>query len=112
VIVWGVKCKNDPKLGDVPTALVPIDNPTRFVSWLENAVSSCTIPAHQFIEHRAIPEAGGSSTGCAVTLIPASAVAPLQCVQPAGTFQYYIRAGSSCSASSRLRTDRIDYFSR
>jgi hypothetical protein len=95
VIVWGVKCKNIPKIGDVPTALVRFDNPQRFVSWLENAVSSCTIPAHQFVEHRPIPETPGAGQGFAVTLIPASNVAPLQCVQPGGTFQYYIRAGSN-----------------
>src|SRR5713101_8069192 len=95
IIVWGVKCKNDPKLGDVPTALVPFENPPRFVSWLENAVSSCTIPAHQFVEHRPILENPGAPQGFAVTLIPASIVAPLQCVQPGGTFQYYIRAGSN-----------------
>ena len=38
VIVWGVDCRNLGASGDVATAKFPINNPTRFKSWLEGAV--------------------------------------------------------------------------
>lgn len=39
VIVWGVDCRNQKNSGDVAQCKVPIDNPRRFKSWLEAAVS-------------------------------------------------------------------------
>ncbi len=86
VIVWGVDCKNDPLLGDIPTAPVRIQNPTRFKSWLEQATTGLTVPPHTSVEHHAIPE------GFVVTLIPSGIHAPYQTV---GELLYYIRAGSN-----------------
>src|SRR6266545_1698949 len=34
VVLWGVDCKADPLLGDIPTAKVAIADPARFVSRL------------------------------------------------------------------------------
>src|SRR4028118_2129581 len=70
VIVWGVYCRRDAKTGaDLPTGKHPLDQPHRFVSWLEGAVSSCTAPAHRAVEHKAI--AGQSSEmGFVATLVP------------------------------------------
>jgi hypothetical protein len=95
VIIWGVDCSDDPLVGDVPAKKVPIVNPQRFVSWVEGAVSACTIPPHRGVESIVIAAAGGSEKGYVATLVPFSNLAPHQCVKPAGVFQYYIRAGSS-----------------
>lgn len=98
VIVWGIDCRRDPKSGaDLPTAKHPIDGPSRFVSWLEGAVSSCTAPAHTAVEHAVVPSADGAPR-FVVTLIPESVNAPLQCIQPSNRLQYYMRAGSSFAA--------------
>ncbi len=94
VIVWGVACRTDPQLGDVPTGKVPLSNPKRFVSWLEGAVSGCTVPAHPTVEHAAIDSATVGE-GFVVTLIPKSDLAPHQSIRPTGQLQYYIRAGSN-----------------
>jgi hypothetical protein len=95
VVLWGVDCRRDPATGaDVPQGKAPITNPPRFVSWLENVVTSCTAPAHPAVEHVAIP--GASSTGGFVaTLIPASTHAPHQCIQPTSDARYYMRVGSN-----------------
>lgn len=98
VILWGVDCRADAKLGDVPVGTVPIFNPKRFVSWLEGAVSGCTVPAHPTVEHVAI-DSGTSGHGFVATLIPKSDLAPHQCIKPAGQLQYYIRAGSNFHAT-------------
>src|SRR5689334_4316045 len=42
VIVWGVACKRDPTGADVPSAKVPIEEPQRFVGWLNDVVTGCT----------------------------------------------------------------------
>ena len=52
VVVWGVDCRNVPASGDVASARVPIKDPKRFVSWLEGAVSGCTVPAHSGVRHQ------------------------------------------------------------
>jgi hypothetical protein len=93
VIIWGVDCASDPVLGDVPTGPAPIENPSRFVSWLENATSACTVPAVPGVESIALPSA--ANEGYVVTLIPSSPLAPHQCVKPAGSLHYYLRAGSN-----------------
>lgn len=93
VVLWGVACASDPVLGDVPTGKVPIENPARFVSWLENAASACTVPAVPNAEHFAFESS--SNAGFVATLIPSSGVAPHQCIRPTGTLAYYIRAGSN-----------------
>jgi hypothetical protein len=91
VIVWGVDCRDRLDIGDVAAEKVPIANPKRFVSWLESAVSGCTIPPHPKVQHAAI-QAPRSSKGFVVTYIAKSPLAPHQCVQPP---QYYMRAGSN-----------------
>jgi len=47
VIIWGVGCSRDIDKGDLARDKCPIHNVSRFVSWLENAVSGCTIPPHR-----------------------------------------------------------------
>ena len=86
VLIWGVECK------DVATDKMLLDDPKLFVSWLEAAVSGCTVPAHPTVRHWPIVSAGGT-TGFAVTLIPKSDIAPHQALKPASP-HYYIRAGS------------------
>jgi schlafen family protein len=44
IIVWGVDCRTDPERGDVPSGKYPLQNPKRFVSYLEGASSGCTLP--------------------------------------------------------------------
>ncbi|MFQ6111613.1 MAG: helix-turn-helix domain-containing protein, partial [Nitrospinota bacterium] len=91
VIVWGVDCRQHAKHGDVARAKVPIENPKRFLSWIEGVVSGCTVPAHPLVRHKAI-EIPGKDTGFVITHIPKSYLAPHQCLKP--RLQYYIRAGS------------------
>lgn len=89
IIVWGVDCSRDVQLGDVANALRPITNPKRFVSWLEGAVSGCTIPP--VIGVRSIAVLHDEGTGFVVTFVPQSFHAPHQL---AGEGKYVIRAGS------------------
>lgn len=89
VIVWGVDCSADFDNADVAKAKVPIENIQRFLGNLQGAVSGCTIPPHNKVEHHAIVSENGC--GFIVTLIPKSEYAPHQMV---GKLQYYIRAGS------------------
>jgi hypothetical protein len=91
VIVWGVDCSPDETGADLARASVPIENPERFVGWLEGAVSGCTIPAHPGVRHHAITT-HGSAHGYVVSLIPQSERAPHQVV---GRPQYLMRAGSA-----------------
>jgi hypothetical protein len=86
VLIWGVDCRNDPSQGDIPTGPVRIQNPIRFKSWLEQATTGLTVPAHEGVRHHAIAE------GFVVTLIPSGMHAPYQAV---GELSYYIRAGSN-----------------
>lgn len=56
VIVWGVYCTKD-KLdpADIPRTKHPIKDVKRFVSFLESAISSCTIPPHSKVQNYPIP---------------------------------------------------------
>jgi len=95
VIVWGVDCRRDPSSGaDLPSTKHPLQQPSRFVSWLENAVSSCVSPPAPGIEHTVLA-APSASEAFVATLIPSSDMAPHQCVQPTTKLQYYMRAGSN-----------------
>src|SRR5271155_4919954 len=76
VIVWGVDCSRNPAMGDVASAKMPIEQPTRYKSWLENATSGVTVPAHGGVRHHAVLIA--DDTGFVVTLIPMSHHAPHQ----------------------------------
>jgi hypothetical protein len=94
VIVWGVDARNVKSVGDVAQALHPIDNPKRFRSWLEGAVSGCTIPAHPHVQHHPIELNDGSGKGYVVTLFPRSFLAPHQMIT-GGEYKYFYRAGSA-----------------
>lgn len=90
VIIWGVDCSKDVDGADVAKARFPITDVARYVSWLNSAVSGCTIPPHSGVRSEAIP-ADSEGNGFVRTLIPKSNNAPHQMV---GKLQYYIRAGS------------------
>jgi Putative DNA-binding domain len=95
VIIWGVDCRRDPTSGaDLPSGKYPIQQPCRFVSWLENAASGCVTPPAPGLEH-AVIASENSAESLVASLIPPSDVAPHQCLQPAGKLQYYMRAGSN-----------------
>lgn len=90
VIVWGIDCSHNATGGDVAKCKVPVVDAKRFKSWLEGAVSGCTVPPHSGVRNAAIL-CTGSADGFVVTHIPKSNHAPHQMV---GKLQYYIRAGS------------------
>jgi hypothetical protein len=89
VVVWGIDCSKDNKIGDVAQAKVPITNARRYVSWIEGAVSGCSVPPVTGIRSVAIEI--DATTGVVATLIPKSPHAPHQV---AGEGKYMIRAGS------------------
>src|SRR5208282_3131638 len=94
VIVWGIDCRPSKELGDVACERVPIKNPTRFVSWLQGAISGYRIPPHSRVQHHAILMPG-TDQGYALTYIPKSNHAPHQViVKGRAQNRYYIRAGS------------------
>ncbi len=95
VIVWGIDCSKDKDSADVAHTKHPIQKVKRFVSWLEGAVSGCTVPPHDKVRHHAIV-INDKDEGFVVTLIPKSNFAPHQVVTH-GKYQghYYIRAGSN-----------------
>jgi hypothetical protein len=88
IVIWGVDCR-DQASGDLPGEKIGIQNPKRFVSWLEGAVSGCTVAPHPHVAHHAIE----TGNGFAVTHVPKSELAPHQCIQ--GQQNYYIRSGSN-----------------
>lgn len=89
VIVWGIDCSKDLQLGDVASAKMPLTNPKRFASWLEGAVSGCTVPPVIGVRSIAVPQ--DATTGFVVTYVPQSFHAPHQI---ANEGKYLIRAGS------------------
>jgi len=96
VIVWGVDCNDKDKsnTGDFPQARRYIEDPQRFASRLEGAVSGRTVPPHPGVRHHALTASTGNNEGYVATYIPKSYLAPHQTV---GTSHYYIRAGSDFS---------------
>ena len=94
VIIWGIDCSRDSDHADVAHTKYPIQNVKRFVSWLEGAISGCTVPPHTTVQNKAIVT--NQDHGFVVTLIPKSNHAPHQ-VALHGKYQhnYYIRAGSN-----------------
>ena len=91
VLVWGVNCSNDAAGADVAQFKVPIQDAKRFASWLQGAISGCTVPPHQGIRVSPIVTGPGYD-GFVACLIPKSNHAPHQVV---GRLQYFIRAGSA-----------------
>ncbi|MEK7996020.1 MAG: ATP-binding protein [Planctomycetota bacterium] len=90
IVIWGVDCRPNQQLGDVAAAKVKIQNPRRFKSWLESAVSGLTIPPHPGVRHVVVED--GTGAGFVVTHIPKSYLAPHQCLRP---IHYYMRVGSN-----------------
>ncbi|MFV0626445.1 MAG: helix-turn-helix domain-containing protein [Alphaproteobacteria bacterium] len=91
VLIWGVECYRDVEIGDVAKTKVKIQNVHRFSSWLENAISGCTIPSHNRVRNHIISE-DENGDGFVATLIPKSELSPLM-----STFgnNFYIRSGSN-----------------
>ena len=92
IVIWGIYCKEKKAIGDLPEKK-PLENPERFRSWLEGAVSGCTIPAHPNVQHIILKE--NDKLGYVVTYISESNLAPHQTIYPAKSNKYYMRAGSS-----------------
>ncbi len=91
VLVWGVECSRDLEIGDVAKAKVKVQNVHRFLSWLENAISGCTIPSHNKVRNHII-SVDKDGNGYLATYIPKSDIAPL--MTTSGN-QIYIRSGSN-----------------
>ena len=91
VIVWGVECSRDCNIGDVAKAKVKVKNVHRFLSWLENAISGCTIPSHNRVRNHII-SADKNGDGFVATYIPKSELAPLMTTMGNNI---YIRSGSN-----------------
>ena len=97
VIIWGVDCSEAPHEGDhadVARAKFPIADVDRFKSWLEGAVSGCTVPPHPAVEHLAV-KIGEGPSGYVASLFPQSTSMPHQIIlNIKEQYRYYIRAGS------------------
>ena len=91
VIVWGVECSRDCDIGDVAKAKVKVRNVHRFLSWLENAISGCTIPRHNRVRNHII-SVDKNGDGFVATYIPKSELAPLMTTMGNNI---YIRSGSN-----------------
>ena len=91
VIVWGVECSRDCDIGDVAKAKVKVRNVHRFLSWLENAISGCTIPSHNRVGNHII-SVDKNGDGFVATYIPKSELAPLMTTMGNNI---YIRSGSN-----------------
>ena len=86
VIVWGVECSRDCDIGDVAKAKVKVRNVHRFLSWLENAISS-----HNRVRNHII-SVDKNGDGFVATYIPKSELAPLMTTMGNNI---YIRSGSN-----------------
>jgi len=91
VVVWGVSCSRDVEIGDVAKAKVKVQNVHRFLSWLENAISGCTVPSHNGVRNHII-SADKNGNGYVATYIPKSPLTPL--MTTVGS-TIYIRSGSN-----------------
>lgn len=91
VLIWGVECARSTEVGDVARAKVKVQNVHRFLSWLENAISGCTVPSHNRVRNH-IVSVDENGDGYVATYIPKSEVAPLM-TTIGNTF--YIRSGSN-----------------
>ena len=91
VIIWGVECSRDYDIGDVAKAKIKVKNVHRFLSWLENAISGCTIPSHNKVRNHII-SIDENGDGYIATYIPKAEVAPL--MSTVGN-SIYIRSGSN-----------------
>lgn len=89
VIVWGIDCRKNANGADVAGDKFPIADVKKFISFIEGAISGCTLPPCIGIENFPIEVNAGS--GFVATFIPKSPHAPHQVVKD---FKYYMRAGS------------------
>ena len=92
VLVWGVDASVDVDGTDCAQAKHRITNVRRFESWLQGAVSGCTIPPHPGVQQLTLDAESGN--GFVVSLIRKSQLVPHQCVID---YKYYMRAGSNFS---------------
>jgi len=94
IVVWGVDCREGEDYADIARAKFPLSDAMKFLSWLEGAVSSSTIPQHAGVENHPVLSRD-SKEGFVITYVPLSNHAPHQViVSGKGQYQYYIRAGS------------------
>lgn len=93
IVVWGIDCSRGSSEGDVASVEFPIQDPKRFVSLLNGAVSGVTVPAHPSVENFAVL-ASCPNKGFVATLVRKSPYAPHQTVKE---LRYYMRAGSAFS---------------
>ena len=91
VVIWGVECSRNLEIGDVAKAKVKVKNVHRFLSWLENAISGCTIPSHNKVRNHII-SSDENGDGFVATYIPKCEIAPL--MSTVGN-NIYIRSGSN-----------------
>lgn len=91
VVIWGVECSRDCEVGDVAKSKVKVKNVHRFLSWLENAISGCTIPSHNKVRNHII-SSDENGDGFIVTYIPRCEIAPLMSTTNGAI---YIRSGSN-----------------
>ena len=91
VIIWGVECSRDMDIGDVAKAKIKVPNVHRYLSWLENAISGCTIPSHNKVRNHII-SIDENGDGYIATYIPKAEVSPL--MSTVGN-NIYIRSGSN-----------------
>lgn len=91
LIVWGVNCRQTSS-GDVPSAAVPVSNPTALKTLFDGAVGGLTLPAHASVENFAALNSGAAD-GFVISYVPRGLSVPYQTVVPKE--EYYIRAGSS-----------------
>ncbi len=91
VIIWGVECSRDFDIGDVAKSKIKVPNVHRYLSWLENAISGCTIPSHNKVRNHII-SIDENGDGYIATYIPKADVAPL--MSTVGN-SIYIRSGSN-----------------
>ena len=97
ILIWGIDCRSGQDNADVAQFKVPINDPIRFCSWLENAVSGLTMPPHLEVENKPILS-NDPTKGFVVTYVPKSNYAPHQVIFPGkGQYHYFIRAGSNFS---------------
>ncbi len=95
VIVWGIDCSKDKNNADVAHTKHPIEDTKKFLSWIEGAVSGCTIPPHTEVQNHPII-INNQDEGFVATYIPKSMKAPHQViVKGKSQHRYYIRAGSN-----------------
>lgn len=91
VILWGVECCRDQEVGDVARSKIKVKNVHRFLSWVENAISGCTIPSHNKVRNH-IVSVDANGDGYLATYIPRCEIAPLMTTTNASI---YIRSGSN-----------------